>query len=83
MITKLIFSKLRDTGKHQNKGLKQSAGGTQQKSILKNFAKFTGKQLYQSLFFNKVAGHTYFFRTPLVAASERGTMQQNGLRNDE
>ena len=25
------------------------------KSVLKIFAKFTGKQLYQSLFFNKVA----------------------------
>ena len=26
------------------------------KSVLRNFAKFTGKHLYQSLFFNKVAG---------------------------
>ena len=26
------------------------------KSILRNFTKFTGKHLYQSLFFNKVAG---------------------------
>ena len=26
------------------------------KDVLKNFAKFTGKQLCQSLFFNKVAG---------------------------
>ena len=26
------------------------------KGVLKNFAKFTGKQLCQSLFFNKVAG---------------------------
>ena len=26
------------------------------KGILRNFAKFTGKQLCQSLFFNKVAG---------------------------
>ena len=26
------------------------------KGLLKNFAKFTGKYLYQSLFFNKVAG---------------------------
>ena len=26
------------------------------KSILENFAKFTGKQLYLTLFFNKVAG---------------------------
>ena len=27
-----------------------------QKSVLKNFAKFIGKHLYQSFFFNKVAG---------------------------
>ena len=26
------------------------------KGVLRNFAKFTGKRLYQSLFFNKVAG---------------------------
>ena len=26
------------------------------KGVLKNFAKYTGKHLYQSLFFNKVAG---------------------------
>ena len=26
------------------------------KAVLRNFAKFTGKHLYQSLFFNKVAG---------------------------
>ena len=31
--------------------LKQSSGG-----VLENFAKFTGKHLCQSLFFNKVAG---------------------------
>ena len=28
------------------------------KSVLKNFAKFTGKQLCQSLFFNKLPGGT-------------------------
>ena len=45
------------------------------KAVLRNFAKFTGKQLCQSLFFNKVAGleiskNTFSYRTPLVAASE-------------
>ena len=29
------------------------------KGVLKNFVKFTGKHLCQSLFFNKVAGVTY------------------------
>ena len=29
---------------------------SERKSILRNFAKFTGKHLCQSLFFNKVAG---------------------------
>ena len=64
-----------------------------EKGVLRNFAKFTGKHLCQSLFFNKVAGaayhfikkktlaqvffcefceiskNTFFYRTPLVAAS--------------
>ena len=66
------------------------------KGVLKNFTKFTGKQLCQSLVLNKVAGlrpatllklrltlvqmfscefcevskNTYFYRMPLVAASE-------------
>ena len=31
------------------------------KVILRNFKKFTGKHLCQSLFFNKVAGSTYNF----------------------
>ena len=66
------------------------------KGVLRNFAKFTGKHLRQSLLFNKVAGlrpkacnfikkeileqvlscefcgiskNTFFYRTPLVAAS--------------
>ena len=29
---------------------------TVRKGVLRNFAKFTGKHLYQVLFFNKVAG---------------------------
>ena len=32
--------------------------------VLRNFAKFTGKHLCQSLFFNKVAGLAKFLRTP-------------------
>ena len=31
------------------------------KSVLRNFKKFTGKHLYQSLFFNKVAGLRLIF----------------------
>ena len=34
--------------RHQRRSIK--------KGVLKNFAKFTGKHLRQSLFFNKVAG---------------------------
>ena len=45
-----------------------------QKEVLGNFAKFTGKHLCQSPFFNKVAGLSgtgaKFLRTPPVAASE-------------
>ena len=64
------------------------------KKVLKNFAKFVGKHLWQSFFLNKVAGlssatllkkklwhrcflwifeffrSTYFYKTPLVTASE-------------
>ena len=50
-----------------------------EKGVLRNFAKSTGKHLCQSLFFNKVAGatckiskNTFFYRTPLVAASDQG-----------
>ena len=55
------------------------------KGALKNFAKFTGKQQCQSTFFNKklketlaqvyfvefceISKNTFFYRTPLVAAS--------------
>ena len=52
------------------------------KGVLRNFAKFTGKHLCQSLFFNKetlaqvfscefceISKNTFFYRTPLVAAS--------------
>ena len=55
-------------------------------SVLRNFTKFTGKHLYQRLFFNKVAGlalaqvfssefceiskNNLFYRTPQVAASK-------------
>ena len=46
------------------------------KGVLRNFTKFTGKNLCQSLFFNKVADlrpeiskNTFFYRTSPVAAS--------------
>ena len=38
------------------KSQKQSPGVVPLKSIFRNFAKFTGKHLCQSLFFKKVAG---------------------------
>ena len=48
------------------------------KGVLRNFAKFTGKHLCLSFFFNKVSGDTgvflwilqNFYRTPLVVASD-------------
>ena len=44
------------------------------KGVLRNFAKFTGKHLCQSLFFNKVAGlrpkaYTFFTEHPWTTAS--------------
>ena len=65
------------------------------KGVLRNFAKFTGKHLCQSLFFNKVEKrlwHSYFpvnfakilrtpffYRTPLVAASEFCEISKNNF----
>ena len=45
------------------------------KGVLRNFPKFTGKHLYQRLFFNKgafceISKNTFFYRTPSVAASK-------------
>ena len=42
------------------------------KDVLRNYAKFTGKHLCQSLFYNKVASlrPAIVHRTPVVAASE-------------
>ena len=37
-----------------------------QKGVLKNFSKFTEKQLFQSLFFHKVAGHEAFKKATLA-----------------
>ena len=37
-------------------GQKQPPGVFNKKVVLKNFTKFSGKHLYRSLFFNKVAG---------------------------
>ena len=54
------------------------------KGVLRNFAKFTGKHLCQSLFFNEVAGQAIFFTEHLwTAASTKSTkMSQKNLRND-
>ena len=40
-------------GNHFSEGQKQSSGDVLLKSLLKYFAKFTGKNLCQSLFFKK------------------------------
>ena len=45
------------------------------KGALRNFAKFTGKHLCQSLFFNKVAELAKFLRTPFLAEHLRTTAQ--------
>ena len=48
------------------------------KGVLRNFAKFTGTHLFQSLFFNKIAWHrcfpvnsTKFLRTPFLQNTSR------------
>ena len=41
---------------HYSKAVVKRREVLSKKGVLRNFAKFTGKQLYQSLFLNKVAG---------------------------
>ena len=50
------------------------------KGVLRNFTKVTGKHLYQSPFFNKVAVISFFYRTPLVAASKNGQTHVKNLK---
>ena len=44
---------------------KQSSRGVLEKGVLRNFVKFTGKHLCQSLFFNKVAGLNFIKKETL------------------
>ena len=56
------------------------------KGALKNLAKFTGKHLCQSLFFNKVAGlvnFTKFLRTPFLQNTSRRLLLQIGDGADD
>ena len=43
--------------------------GSVKKGVLRDFAKFTGKHLCQSLFFNKVAGGAFFTEHVWATAS--------------
>ena len=45
--------------------------------VLRNFAKFTGKHLGQSVFFNKVAEH---HRTPVINSVGNNTVTQEEYR---
>ena len=67
------------------------------KSVLRNFAKFTGKHLCQSLFFNKVVGllkrgpstsfspvdFAKFLRTPYFKEQIRTTASGNSNQDDD
>ena len=54
MLKKIYFYTVNQSLFDTNKQ-KQSSRGVLLKGVLRNLTKFTGKQLYQSLFFNKVA----------------------------
>ena len=43
-----------------NRSSRQEVFCEKEKGVLKNFSKFTGKHLHQSLFINKVAGLLYW-----------------------
>ena len=51
---------------------KQSPEVFYKKGVLKNFAKFTGKHLCQSLFFNKVAGLRNFAKPVPETLCQKG-----------
>ena len=51
---------------------KQSPEVFYKKGVLKNFAKFTGKHLCQSLFFNKVAGLRNFAKPMPETLCQKG-----------
>ena len=60
------------------KNQKQPAEVICKKSVLRNFTKFTGKHLCQSLFFNKVAGlckSTFFTENLSTTASEKSRLK--------
>ena len=71
---------------YQSNNTPPSLYNTTNKGVLRNFTKFTGKHLRQSLFFNKVAGlkliskNTFFTEHLWTTASNDGTFCDNCQR---
>ena len=67
-----------------NKLSKQRSSGPQvfrKKGVLKNFAKFTGKHMCQSLFFNKVAGLRWLLLKIYMSLSKKNELKRRYLLN--
>ena len=67
-VADIVFSKFDNHRKSSTTGIIRSSHRIcyVRKSVLRNFAKLTGKHLYQSLFFNKIAGLSLqLYRTAL------------------
>ena len=58
----------RNIGHFINKVKKQSPRGVLKKGVLKSFTKFTGKHLWQSLFFNKAEACNFIKKKALAQA---------------
>ena len=69
-----VMSPLHQDEKEKDKSFRSSRQKVfYKKGVLRNFTKFTGEHLCQSLFFNKVAGLVKFLRTPFLTKSLRAT----------
>lgn len=55
-ISQLVNVQLISTLYESKKLQKQPSEAAMQKGVLRNLAKYTGKHMYQGLFFNKIAG---------------------------
>ena len=75
----LYLSPVRLTGAERNRS---NGSCSVNKGVPKNFAKFTGKLLCQSLVFNKVAGLRKFLRTPFSENTSGRLSLENQQRFD-
>ena len=90
--TKVIFIKLqRINNKKLTKGRSSRPDSFCKKGVVRNFAKFTRKQLYQGLFlmaqvfsceFCEISKNSFSYRTSTVAASDNGIKNKKATETE-